>query len=149
MLKSHEKKSQNYFRRIVKRRRNVSFKEIDTEPSTGKDDGFWLLWGIYPDNISTSDQRCFNVVDQRWNDVDPMLKMKQNSTSVSQRCTTLIQRRCPTLKHCWYNVVQRRISVVSTSYNVVSTLIITLYQRSFNVASTSFKPTIQVARMLV
>ena len=40
MLKSHEKKSQNYFRRIVKRRRNVSFKEIDTEPSTGKDDGF-------------------------------------------------------------------------------------------------------------
>ena len=40
MLKSHEKKSQNYFRRIVKRRRNVNFKEIDTEPSTGKDDGF-------------------------------------------------------------------------------------------------------------
>ena len=30
---------------------------------------------------STSDQLCFNVVDQRWNNVDPTLKMKQNPTS--------------------------------------------------------------------
>ena len=30
-----------------------------------------------PANISTSDQRCFNVVDQRWNNVDPTLKLKQ------------------------------------------------------------------------
>ena len=35
-------------------------------------------------NISTSDQRCLNVVDQRWNNIDPTLKMKQSSTSVFQ-----------------------------------------------------------------
>ena len=29
MLKSHEKKSQNYFRSMVKCRRNVSYEEID------------------------------------------------------------------------------------------------------------------------
>ena len=56
----------------------------------------------FPANISTSDRRCFNVVDQRWNNVDPTLKMKQNPTSDFQRCTTLIQRRCPTLKQRWY-----------------------------------------------
>ena len=52
----------------------------------------------YTANISMLDQYCFNVVDQRRNNVDPTLKMKQNSTSDFQRCTTLIQRRCPTLK---------------------------------------------------
>ena len=26
---------------------------------------------LFPANISTSDQRCFNVVDQRWINVDP------------------------------------------------------------------------------
>ena len=31
MLKSHEKKSQNYFRSMAKCRRNVSYEEIDTE----------------------------------------------------------------------------------------------------------------------
>ena len=51
-----------------------------------------------PANISTSDRRC------------------------SQRYTTLIQCRCPTLKQCRYNVVHCRINVVSRSYNVVSTL---------------------------
>ena len=58
-----------------------------------------------PANISTSDQRCFNVVDQRWNNVDRTLKMKQNPTSDFQRCTTLIQRRCATLKQRWYNFI--------------------------------------------
>ena len=62
-------------------------------------------------NISTSDQLCFNVVDQRWNNVDPTLKMKQNPTSDFQRCTTLIQRQCPTLKQRRNNVTQRRNSV--------------------------------------
>ena len=57
-----------------------------------------------PRNISTSDQSCFNVVDQRWNNVDPTLKMKQNPTSDFQRCTMLIQRQYPTLKQRWYNV---------------------------------------------
>ena len=35
----------------------------------------------FPANISTSVQRCFNVVNQGWNNVDPMLKKKQNPTS--------------------------------------------------------------------
>ena len=76
---------------------------------------------VFPANISTSDQRCFSVVDQRWNNVDPTLKMKQNPTSDSQRCTTLIQRQCPTLK-------QLRNNVTST-----------MYQRCCNVALTSAK----------
>ena len=38
-----------------------------------------------PVNISTLDQRCFNIVDQRWNNVDPTLKMKENPTSDFQR----------------------------------------------------------------
>ena len=59
----------------------------------------------YTANISMLDQYCFNVVDQRRNNVDPTLKMKQNSTSDFQRCTTLIQRRCPTLKQRWYNFI--------------------------------------------
>ena len=52
-----------------------------------------------PANISTPDQRCFNVVDQCLNSVDPTLKMKQNQTSDFQRYRTLIHRLCPTLKH--------------------------------------------------
>ena len=47
--------------------------------------------------------------------------MKQNPTSDFQRCTTLIQRQCPTLK-------QRRNNVVTT-----------LIQRYFNPASTLVK----------
>ena len=57
-----------------------------------------------PANISTSDQSCFNVVDQRWKNVDPTLKMKQNPTSDFQCCTTLIQSQCPTLKQRRNNV---------------------------------------------
>ena len=36
---------------MMKCRRNVNFEEIDTEPSTGKNDGFWLLWGIFKEYI--------------------------------------------------------------------------------------------------
>ena len=45
---------------------------------------------MFPANISTSDQRYFNV--------DPKLKMKQNPTLDFQPSPTLIQRRCATLK---------------------------------------------------
>ena len=38
MVKSHKNKCQNYD--MMKCRRNVNFEEIDTEPSTGKNDGF-------------------------------------------------------------------------------------------------------------
>ena len=43
-------------------------------------------------NILTSDQRCFNIVDRSWNNVDPTLNMEQNPTWDFQRCTLLIQR---------------------------------------------------------
>ena len=51
-------------------------------------DKYW--WN--PANILMSDQRCFNIVNQHWNYVDPTLKVKQNPKSVFQRCTTLYQR---------------------------------------------------------
>ena len=36
---------------MVKCRRNVNFEEMDTERSTRKIDGFWLIWGICKDYI--------------------------------------------------------------------------------------------------
>ena len=81
-----------------------------------------MCGGDTPANISTSDQRCFNVLDQRWNNVDPTLKMKQNPKSDFQRCTTLIQRQCPTLKQRRNNVTQRRNNVAQRWYNVDTTL---------------------------
>ena len=30
---------------------NVDFEEMDTECSTGKDHGFWVLWGIFREYI--------------------------------------------------------------------------------------------------
>ena len=32
---------------MVKCCQNVNVEEIDTEPSTGKNDGFWLMWGLF------------------------------------------------------------------------------------------------------
>ena len=32
---------------LVKCHQNMHFEEMDTEPWTGKNDGFWLLWGIF------------------------------------------------------------------------------------------------------
>ena len=72
------------------------------------------LIGEYPANISMS--------DQRWNNVDPTLKMKQNPTSDFQRCTTLIKRQCPTLKQRRNNVTQCRNNVAQRWYDVDTTL---------------------------
>ena len=143
MLKSHKKKSPNYFRRTVKCRRNVSFKEIDTEPSTGKNDGFWLLWA------QPTFRRRINVVSTLWINVEIPLIPRWKWNKIRRRFLNVAQRWYNVGVRRWNNVVQRQINVVSTSHNVVSTLIITLYQRFFNVASTLFKPTIQVVRMLV
>ena len=97
---------------------------------------FLLYFSIsFPANISTPDQRCFNGVDQRWNNVDLTLKMKQNPTSDLQRCTTLIQRRCPTLKQRWIKAAQSRYNYYSTLYNVISTLL----QRWYTIISTLFQ----------
>ena len=68
-----------------------------------------------PPNISTSDQRCFNIVNQRWNDVDSTVKIKQNTMLDFQLYTTLTQRQCPALK-------QRRKNIAQRWYNVVPTL---------------------------
>ena len=63
----------------------------------------------------------FNVGSTLFQRCGSTLKMKQNPTSDFQRCTTLIQRQCPTLK-------QRRNNVGTT-----------LIQRCFNLASTLVK----------
>ena len=70
-------------------------------------------------NISMSDQRCFNFVDQHWNNADPMLKMKQNPTSGFQCCTTLKQcctilKQHWTLKQCCTTLYQYCLKVAST-----------------------------------
>ena len=67
--------------------------------------------------------------------------------TLKQRCTTSIQRQCPTLKQHrsdvaqrrnnlaqrWYNIVSTSCKVVSTLYDIVSTLFqrraLTLYRR--------------------
>ena len=43
MVKSQEKKPQNYFRCMVKCRRNVNFEEIDSGPSKEKNYGLILI----------------------------------------------------------------------------------------------------------
>ena len=87
------------------------------------------MWSFNnPANISTLDQRCFDVVEQRWNNVDPTLKWNK------------FQRRIFNVAQCWYNVSARRWNNVETTlHNVESTLHkvgLTLIQRCFNLAST-------------
>ena len=36
---------------VVKCCQNMSFKEMNTEPPTGKNDGFWLLWWTFKECI--------------------------------------------------------------------------------------------------
>ena len=31
---------------------NMNFEEMDTERSTGKNDGFWVLWGVFKEYIT-------------------------------------------------------------------------------------------------
>ena len=86
---------------------------------------------VYPANISTSDPRCFNVVDQRWNNVDPTLKMNK------------IRRQIVNVTQRWYNVSARRWNnVEATLHNVETTLHnvgTTVIQRCFNLATTLVK----------
>ena len=58
-----------------------------------------------PASISTSHQRYFKVLDQRGNNVDPTLKMKQNSTSDFQGCVTLIQRQCQVIDKIYLSFI--------------------------------------------
>ena len=39
---------------MVKCRGNVNFEEMATERLTGKNDGFWLLWGIFKEYMKQS-----------------------------------------------------------------------------------------------
>ena len=90
-----------------------------------------VLYALTPVNISTSDQRCFNDVDQRWNNVDPTLKMKK------------IRRPIFNVAQRWYNVSDRRWNNVETTLHNVETTLhnvgTTLIQRYFNLASTLIK----------
>ena len=103
--------------------------------------GYWIVVFL-PVNISTSDQSCFTVVDQRWNNVDPMLKMKQNPTFYFQRFISLIQRWCPTLSNV-ESMLHNFDTIISqcftTSFQRCLNIDMTLSQRCFNVASTLVK----------
>ena len=67
MVKSHEKKMSKLFSYdgVVKCRRNLNFEKMDTASYTGKNDGVWLLWGIFKEylkqNIITSVLRKANA----------------------------------------------------------------------------------------
>ena len=49
--------------------------------------------------------------------------MKENPTSDFQRCRTLIQRQCSTLKQRRNNVTQHRFNIAQRRYNVDTTLL--------------------------
>ena len=57
MLKSLKKKMSKLFSLwlwssdVVKCHRNLNFEKMNTAPYTGKNDGFWLLWGICKEYI--------------------------------------------------------------------------------------------------
>ena len=78
-------------------------------------------------NISTSHQRCINIMDHRSNNVDSTLKMKQNPKSDFHRWITLKQSRCLTLKmlnqRCTTSI-QPFFSVAQCRFNAVLTLIL-------------------------
>lgn len=86
------------------------------------------------DNISTSHQHCLSIAEVQhcWNNVYPALKMNRNPTSDFQCCTTLIQRRCPTLEQRFptemsqiFNAAWRRVKtflmLIWQYHNFVST----------------------------
>ena len=66
-VKSHEKEvSKLYsYNDVMKCRRNLNFEKLDTASFTGKNDGFWLLWGIFKgyikQNIITAALRKVNA----------------------------------------------------------------------------------------
>ena len=78
-------------------------------------------------NISTSEQCCFNVVDQRWNNVR---RWKWNK--ITRRIFNVAQR--------WYNVSARRWNNLETTLQNIETTLhnvgITLIQPCFNLTST-------------
>ena len=81
-------------------------------------------------NISTSDQRCFNVADQYWSNVDSTLKMK-------------VRRRFFSVRQSWYSVSLRRWSNVAQHWRNIKTTLhnvdTMLYQCCINLASTLLK----------
>ena len=92
--------------------------------------------------ISLPDQCCFNAVDQRSNNVDWTLKMKQNPTSDFQRCTS----RYNVGVRPWNNVESTLHNVDTIAFKHCTTLFlrcfnddVALSQSCFNVASTSVK----------
>ena len=86
-------------------------------------------------------QRRINVVSTLWIDVDPTLKMNQNPTSDFQRCTTLIQGQCPTLKQRWNNVTQCRNNVTQSRNNVS--------QHWYNIDTTLFHPSVDMSENFI
>ena len=92
----------------------------------------FLLIGSYPAKVWTSDQRYFNVVDQRRNNVYPTLN--QNPTLGFQCCTTSTQLWCTTLKPRWITSIRLLFNVAQKSFLRWYGIISTLFQRGFNVS---------------
>ena len=87
------------------------------------------------EDITLLTSQYFNIGSTLLQRCDPTLKMKQNPTSVFQRCTSLIQRRSLTFKQLWRNNAKRWNNVETTLHNVETRL----YQHCFNVASALLK----------
>ena len=73
--------------------------------------------------ISTSDQPCLNVLDQRWNNIDPRSKLDK-------------------MRHCIFNIFQSSYSVIVGRQNNVET---TLY----NVDATVLQPGLNISKSCI
>ena len=101
----------------------------------------FIIHRYYPCSISTLGQRCFNIVYHHSNNIDPMLKMKQNLQLDFQCCTKLIVSVSTTertLNQCWTTLMQPFFNIVQCCFNLVPTLI-WHYQHYVKVTSTSIE----------
>ena len=89
-------------------------------------------------NIPTTDQCCFNIVDNHWNNVDLTLKTIQNPTSdfnILQRYTMSAPNVKRSLNHRCTTSIKRVFSVAQRRFNANTTL----SPRCFKVASKTVK----------
>ena len=92
----------------------------------------WNIWEAPTTTVQPTFPRRSNVVDQRWNNVDPTWKMKQNLTS------NVGARR-------WNNLETTLHNVETALHNVGTTLI----QRCFKLVSTLVKTILNPIRVVM
>ena len=64
---------------VVKCHRNLNFEKMDTAPYTGKNDGFWLLWGICKEYIK---QNIFKAVLRKENAHSVVIQLQIDKKSI-------------------------------------------------------------------